>query len=61
MERKIDWNCVFDYDETSPSCLRWKIDRWAGQYHNIPKALQGDAAGGLLLAEPPQHLRFAFD
>lgn len=47
MERKINWNCVFDYDETSPSCLRWKIDRWVGQYYSIPRVLQGDVAGGL--------------
>ena len=27
MKEDIDWNEWFYYDETSPSCLRWKVDR----------------------------------
>jgi hypothetical protein len=35
---KIDWNSYFYYDESSPSCLRWKVDAGAG-------VLAGDNCG----------------
>lgn len=36
---KIDWNEYFYYDETSPSCLRWKVSRAKN------KVRIGDVAG----------------
>lgn len=38
----MNFNDVFYYDESSPSCLRWKI--WNGQ-HNHSKRKIGDIAG----------------
>ena len=40
-----DWNTIFEYDETSISCLRWKVDRYSGRYHNIRMVAAGDMAG----------------
>lgn len=39
---KIDWNEYFCYDETSPSCLRWKVSRGSN------KVRAGDVAGGCI-------------
>lgn len=39
---KIDWNDWFYYDETSPSCLRWKVSRGSN------KVRAGDVAGGCI-------------
>lgn len=41
------WEDYFYYDETSPSCLRWKIDRWVGRWHKILLCEKGSVAGGL--------------
>lgn len=38
----MNWDDVFYYDETSPSCLRWKIDRYASGLLLVSK---GDPAG----------------
>lgn len=35
----------FYYDETSPSCLRWKIDMYAGEYKTSKNVSCGDVAG----------------
>jgi len=43
----VDWNELFYYDETSPSCLRWKVDRYSGRYYSILEASAGDIAGGV--------------
>lgn len=36
-----------EYDETSPSCLKWIVDRASGKDGVILKAKVGDSAGGL--------------
>lgn len=41
----IDFNERFVYDETSPSCLRWKIDRYTGGKYQILRRAKGDIAG----------------
>src|ERR1700751_5414493 len=41
----IDWNEHFYYDETSPSCLRWKTDRWAGNTMQVLVCSKDDVAG----------------
>lgn len=43
----IDWNEYFYYDETSPSCLRWKVDRRAGMNYNVVLKSAGSVAGSL--------------
>jgi len=42
---KIEWEKWFYYDETSPSCLRWRVDRYSGRYHNQIHVKAGDVAG----------------
>lgn len=44
---KIDWNEYFYYDETSPSCLRWKVGRRSGKNLNIVKVKKDDVAGSI--------------
>lgn len=39
----IDFNDYFYYDETSPSCLRWKVDRMAGRPRTVKVASAGEA------------------
>lgn len=39
---------VFYYDETSPSCLRWKEDRWTGRTYSTKAASKDSPAGGLV-------------
>lgn len=38
---------LFYYDETSPSCLRWAVDRYSGRYRAIKECSTGDVAGSL--------------
>lgn len=38
----MNWEGWFVYDETSPSCLRWKVDRYAG---GLLLVAAGDLAG----------------
>lgn len=40
----MDWHKYFYYDATSPSCLRWKVERYANN-HLLVSA--GDMAGSL--------------
>lgn len=40
-----DWADYFYYDETSPSCLRWKVDRYTGRDARITLPLAGTTAG----------------
>ncbi len=42
---EINFNDYFYYDETSPSCLRWKYDRRAGKDHNMILVYSGEKAG----------------
>lgn len=41
----MNFNDIFYYDETSPTCLRWKIDIFGGRKHAQIKARKGDVAG----------------
>jgi len=44
-DNTINYSDYFYYDETSPSCLRWKVNRYAG-YHGLSlMARAGDPAG----------------
>lgn len=45
----IDWKEFFYYDETSPSGIRWKVDRLAGRDGKTIVKRQGDVAGSLAL------------
>lgn len=42
----MNWGDYFYYDESSPSCLRWKVDRPRGSGSDL-LVQAGDAAGGL--------------
>lgn len=44
---EIKWNDFVYYDETSPTFLRWKVDRKSGKNGNRLSAKVGDIAGGL--------------
>lgn len=35
------------YDETSPTYLRWKHDKYVGKYSNVLKYAEGDVAGSI--------------
>ena len=35
----------FYYDETSPTFLRWKVDRYSGRKRNVLKFKKGDVCG----------------
>jgi hypothetical protein len=37
----------FYYDDSSPSCLRWKVNIYAGNKYQILKVSSGDVAGSL--------------
>lgn len=41
----IDWNEYVYYDETSPTFLRWRVDRRSGRGGKIVKRAAGDVAG----------------
>jgi hypothetical protein len=43
----MDWSEYWYYDETSPSCLRWKVDRYKGRGLTILFIRKGDVAGSL--------------
>ena len=43
----IDWEYLFYYDETSPSCLRWKVDRWHGKNYAKKLRAVGDMVGSI--------------
>ena len=49
---------TFYYDETSPSCLRWNIDKYGGVHKSIVKAKKNDIAGGRV---GNQYWRVRFD
>lgn len=42
----MDWGALFYYDESSPSCLRWKVERRSGRNHNRQLRAVGDTVGG---------------
>lgn len=39
------WADYFEYDESCPSGLRWKVDIYSGQHGNIKNVSAGDVAG----------------
>lgn len=41
----MNWSDYFYYDETSPTCLRWKIDIFAGKNYAVKMVSAGDSAG----------------
>ena len=41
----IRFEDYFYYDETSPTCLRWKIDIYIGEYQSVKIVSVGDVAG----------------
>lgn len=41
----LDFNDYFYYDETSPSCLRWKVDRYTGKQYKRKHISAGDVVG----------------
>jgi hypothetical protein len=43
----IQWSDYFVYDTSSPTCLRWKNDRYAGLNNQIKRKSAGDIAGSL--------------
>jgi len=43
----MGWDDYWYYDETSPSCLRWKVDRYKGRALSILFIRKGDVAGSL--------------
>lgn len=43
----MNFDSYYYYDDTSPSCLRWKVNRYAGANHTILKARAGDLVGSL--------------
>lgn len=42
-----NWSDYFYYDETSPSCLRWKVTKICGKGKGRPAVSAGDVAGCL--------------
>ena len=40
----IDFSKYFAYDETSPSCLRWIVDRFSGRNMSIKHISKGDVS-----------------
>lgn len=43
----MQWSDYFYYDETSPTCLRWRVDILAGRKQSSVIMQRGDVAGGL--------------
>lgn len=43
----MNFQDFFIYDETSPSCLRWKIERRSGKNYNQINVRAGDVAGSV--------------
>ncbi len=41
----VNWNDVVYYDTSSPTYLRWKIEKWTGKDYKIPRVKCGDIAG----------------
>lgn len=44
---EVDWNSLVVYDESSPTCLRWKVDCCSGRWRKIKHIKVGDVAGSL--------------
>ena len=46
--KSIDFGRWVIYDETSPTCLRWNVDVFTGQYYKTFIAKKGDVAGSVV-------------
>lgn len=44
----IDFKEYVYYDETSPTCLRWKVSRFGGKYNQFLVAKEGNVCGTLV-------------
>lgn len=44
---RMDFNEWFVYDASSPTGLRWKVDRWAGPNYDKIRVRAGEVAGSL--------------
>lgn len=47
MSSDVKWEDYFYYDESSPSCLRWKVDVSAGVQYQVQLVAAGDVSGSL--------------
>ena len=45
----MNWSEWFYYDETSPTGLRWAVDRYSGRNYKVKTTTKGDVAGCLHL------------
>lgn len=45
MKEQPDWSQLVYYDETSPSCLRWKITIRCGKNFNVVRVSENEASG----------------
>jgi hypothetical protein len=43
----MNFNDWFYYDETSPSGIRWKVDRWSGKNYQVLRVAKGAVAGSI--------------
>lgn len=43
----MNFNDWFYYDETSPSGIRWKVDRWSGQDYRVLRIAKDTVAGSV--------------
>ena len=41
----ISFEDYFYYDETSPTCLRWRVDIYTGEFKSVKIVSNGDVAG----------------
>lgn len=58
----MNWNEYFYYDETSPTCLRWKVDRHSGRSYKTVKIRAGSVAGSNVFKnEVPRGSRVMFN
>jgi hypothetical protein len=48
----MNYTDYFYYDESSPSCLRWKIDIFSGKGRRIHLIKKGDVAGSICDSNP---------
>lgn len=53
----MNWSDYFYYDETSPTCLRWKIDIYGGTKYSVKNISIGDIAGNF--ASNPEETNFS--
>ncbi len=57
-KEELKWDEYFYYDESSPSGLRWKVDRFAGKDYKIPLVKAGDKAGSVSYHQDGRKMAF---